>query len=345
MKTKLQSFKSELSSTDASIFTAQETHYKKKGTLKLPEFEIFESIRSKPKGGTIIGIHKALNPMLINVYEKDFELLVVEFEVAKRQIRIISGYGPQETWSESDRLPFFLALEAEINKAEMENKSVIIQMDANSKLGAQLIKDDPHDQTPNGKLLHGIIERHGLVLVNGLQDKCEGAITRRRVTKNSVEESIIDFVIVSPDLEQELKSLVVDESRKHVLTKITNTKKGIRKQESDHNVLISKFQFSWSKNIKRARIEMFNLKNRDCQVTCKENTSNTDILSSIFEKNSDINICTKKFLKRLNGCIQESFRKVRIGQNKNNDEVDDLFDKRRLLKNKSDDESREELKK
>ena len=50
-------------------------------------------------------------------------------------------------------------------------------------------------------------------------------------------------------------------------------------------------------------------------------------------------------MKRLNGCIQDSFRKVRIGQNKNNDEVDDLFNKRRLLKNKSDDESIEELKK
>ena len=121
LKSKQHSFKSELNSVDASIFTVQETHFKKKGTFKMNEFEIFEAIRTKEKGGTMVGIHKALNPVLINEYEKEFELLIVEFEIAKRQIRVISGYGPQENWPESDRLPFFLALEAEINKAEMED--------------------------------------------------------------------------------------------------------------------------------------------------------------------------------------------------------------------------------
>ena len=94
--------------------------------------------------------------------------LVVDIEVSNRQIRIISGYGPQENWTESDRLPFFLALEAEVVKAEMEDKSVLIQMDANSKLGPEVIKSDPHPQSPNGRLLHGLLERHGLVVVNGI---------------------------------------------------------------------------------------------------------------------------------------------------------------------------------
>ena len=89
----------------------------------------------------MIGIHKALNPILIKEYDEDFELLVVEFEEARRGIRIISGYGPQENWSETDRLPFFWALEAEIVKAELENKAVIIEMDANSKLGPEMIKN------------------------------------------------------------------------------------------------------------------------------------------------------------------------------------------------------------
>ena len=124
-------------------------------------------------------------------------------------------------------------------------------MDANSKIGANIIKDDPHVQTANGKLLNGIIERHGLLLLNGLKDVCEGAITRKRVIKNGVEESIIDFVIISPGLEKDIKSLKIDEDRKHVLTKITKTKKGVKKQESDHNVLISKFKFCWSKNVKK----------------------------------------------------------------------------------------------
>ena len=141
LKNKMQSFKNEIEHTNAAIFTIQETHAKKKGTIKVEQFEIFEAIREKQKGGTLIGIHKSLNPMLIKEYSSEFELLIVEIEIARRKIRIISGYGPQETWSEQDRLPFFLALEDEINKAEMENKEVFIQADFNSKLGPEIIRD------------------------------------------------------------------------------------------------------------------------------------------------------------------------------------------------------------
>ena len=110
LKNKLQSFKNELNHTSAGIFTVQETHFKKKGTLKIQGFEIFEAIRDKQKGGTMIGVHKSLNPMLVKEYSSDFELLVVEINIAQKNIRIVSGYGPQETWGEQDRLPFFLRL-------------------------------------------------------------------------------------------------------------------------------------------------------------------------------------------------------------------------------------------
>ena len=44
-------------------------------------------------------------------------------------------------------------------------------MDANSKLGPNHIQGDPHEISKNGKLLEGIIERHGLCVVNGLVQK------------------------------------------------------------------------------------------------------------------------------------------------------------------------------
>ena len=51
----------------------------------------------------MIGAHIALNPVLIQEYSGEFELLVVEIRVANTEIRLISGYGPQENWPESDR--------------------------------------------------------------------------------------------------------------------------------------------------------------------------------------------------------------------------------------------------
>ena len=70
-------------------------------------------------------------------------------------------------------------------------------MDSNSKLGPEYISHDPHQQSLNGKLLAGILERHGLVVANGLMEKCVGSITRRRKTVNSTEESIIDHILLA----------------------------------------------------------------------------------------------------------------------------------------------------
>ena len=129
-------------------------------------------------------------------------------------------------------------------------------MDANSKLGPELIPSDPHARTPNGQIIADIMVRHGLTVVNGMEDKCDGTVTRRRVTKDGTEESAIDLVIVSDDLESVVDSLLIDENRKYVLTKIVKTKRGITKQESDHNVLLSKLKFNWNRKRKINRMEM-----------------------------------------------------------------------------------------
>ena len=129
----------------------------------MENFEVFEAIRKKAKGGTIIGAHKALEPVLIQEYSNEFELLVVEVKVSNREIRIMSGYGPQESWPENERMPFFLALEQEIIKAELAGKSILIEMDANSKLGPELIPGDKHAQSVTEKLLQILFR--GMVLL------------------------------------------------------------------------------------------------------------------------------------------------------------------------------------
>ena len=165
---KLSSLNAEVRATNANIITLQETHYKQKGKIKLDKhFVVFEAIRSKKGGGTAIAIHEDLKPKLIQEYSEEFELLVVEIKTAEEPIRIVSGYGPQENWEEEKRRPFFLALETEIEKSELAGVSVIIELDANSKLGKHYIANDPHDMSPNGVLLSAIIERHNLIVGNG----------------------------------------------------------------------------------------------------------------------------------------------------------------------------------
>ena len=342
LKNKLPSLKTEIINSKLAIFTIQETHFRKKGSLKIEEFEIFESIRKKPGGGTVIGAHKALNPVLIEVYEEDFELIVVEVKVAKKEIRIITGYGPQESWPECERTPFFQALEKEIIKAEINGKSMYIGMDSNSKLGPTFISQDPQEQSPNGKILAGIIQRHGLVVANGLGNKCKGLITRRRKTINSVEESIIDHVLVSEDLEEQLDSVEIDEEKHHSLTKIVKAKDGIKIKASDHNPILTKIKIKWNRKLVKPRFEIFNFKNKEGQDKFKMMTSTTTEFTDIFNNEDDINLCTRKFLRCLNRYIRKCFNKIRI-TNRHNKVIEELFEKRKSLKNKKDDKSKHEL--
>ena len=92
------SLKAQVNLTKANVVTLQETHARRKGRIQIPEIVVFEAIRKAKGGGTHIASHKSLNPRLVESYEEEFKLLVVEIEVKDRTIRVISGYGPQENW-------------------------------------------------------------------------------------------------------------------------------------------------------------------------------------------------------------------------------------------------------
>jgi hypothetical protein len=341
VKGKVDSLVMEVQATEATIVTVQETHSTRKGKIQIEGFVVFEAIRKKKGGGTMCAIHKDLNPKLIEEYNDNFELLVVEVEVNNKYIRILTGYGPQENWEENLRLPFFLALEEEIVKAEMAGKSVIIELDANSKLGPQLIPGDPHNITPNGRLLAAVIERQNLFIVNG-STKCSGLITRIRKTKTNVEKSVIDIVLISSDLIETLVGLEIDETRKHVLTRMRKTKNGYSKKESDHNVLVTKFKSEFQCHNNKEKIEVFNLKNKICQMKFKQYTSNTNMLSSVLDSEEDIDTLTKRLLKKINGCIALNFKKVRICKKKEIDK-EKMYNKMRELKKHNDPKSKNEL--
>ena len=284
----------------------------------------------------MIGAHKALKPILINEYNEQFELIVVEVKVANTDIRIISGYGPQETWIDDERLPFFQALEEEIVKAELAGKSLIIEADFNSKLGPEFIPNDPHQQSEkNGKLLANIIRRQKLTVANG-HVKCEGVITRKRVTTERTEESAISFVLLSEDLVDKIESVKIDEKREHVLTRITETKDGNVIKESDHNVIETNLNLPWNKEHKEEKNNLFNLKNEECQKLFKVETTNTNSLSKPFEDEEDLDVATNKFFRRLDKFLHKCFRKIGTKKEKINEKHEQMYNLWKTLRNKTD---------
>ena len=155
-------------------------------------------------------------------------------------------------------------------------------------------------------------------MANGLREKCQGTITRERTTKGeNIERSTLDFVLVSQDLENYIKKVVVDENRVNILTKVTQNKHGTKTvSKDDHNIIEPNLNVNWNKSLTKDRVEMYNIKNKQCQEKFKEYTNNTD-MAKIFESPKDLIILTKKFLKRINGCISKCLTKNRNTKNGN----------------------------
>ena len=69
---------------------------------------------------------------------------------------------------------------------------------------------------------------------------CQGAVTRHRVTKEKVEQSILDYMLTCDKLGLFLEEMLIDDKRNFSLTKYTTTK-GVKKiVQSDHNIMYGK---------------------------------------------------------------------------------------------------------
>ena len=265
LKAKLNSLRAAIAFFETpSCITIQESKLRQANLVKLDGYVIFEKNREGLGGGLLTAVVRDLEPVLISDGGEENEILVVQANVGKHKIRIINAYGPQEDEAEKS-LSFWQQLEAETISADDENCLTLIQLDANAKVGPEIIQNDPNFQSNNGVLLLEMIKRQNLFLLNA-SDLCQGKITRHRVTKNSIEMSIIDYVIVCEFLYRKLIKMTIDEERIHTLTKFASTRGVICKSESDHNPLFCQFSIPYTHGVGREeRRTIFNLKNSVCQ--------------------------------------------------------------------------------
>ena len=193
LKNKISSLEFNISVFRPSIITIQETKAKQRSQFKLRGYETFEKIREGclGGGGLLTAIDENLNPFEVpSDISDDTEVLIVQFSLGSDVVRVINAYGPQEDDGFNTITQFWLRVEKEIALAKDLNCKVIVQLDANAKLGADLISGDPHPQSPNGSIMWEMILRHGLVVAN-TSPKCMGVITRQKQTQSGLEKSVL----------------------------------------------------------------------------------------------------------------------------------------------------------
>jgi hypothetical protein len=117
----------------------------------------------------------------------------------------------QENAKIEDKIFVYSRLDQEVKNAQMFECFVCIEMDANAKVGWDIIEGDPHPTSQNGELLLDFVRRNNLVICNA-SDLCEGKITRKRVMINGTEESIIDYIIVCHEMFMFFMPMKIDEN-------------------------------------------------------------------------------------------------------------------------------------
>lgn len=138
------------------------------------------------------------------VSSPDTEILVIQTKVGSEDIRIINAYGPQEDDNIQDILKFWQDMDKEIISAKEQNCKIVIQCDANAKLGKDIISADPNNISGNGKILLELVNRHNLCILN-TEKQCKGGITRHRNTIRGLEISVLDYIIVCQEMKTYFK--------------------------------------------------------------------------------------------------------------------------------------------
>ena len=321
----------------------QETKLYNQGKVKLPDFIIFEKLRKYAGGGGLMtAVHENLNPILIEEDDEETEILIVDIKYKNISIRTINCYGPQEyvrkkanndaeneeNKTKEENRKFFLKLQTEIQNAKNTDNLICIQMDANSKFGKEIIKEDPCEKiSENGKLLYEMINSENLVLVNST-DKCEGTITRYRKTRKTTEKSVLDYFIICRRLFEMLKKMKIDEERSLVLTKYSTRKGEKVLVESDHNPMWCIFELEWSTFIKSEKVTIFNYRDKESQEAFKEYNDKNEKLISYVKESKDIVSGGRKWFGELKDSINKSFKKIRISKERKDKALLHLLDQK-----------------
>ena len=271
---KLRSFEKLLEDENPTVFCLQETKIRKSNqiTQSCRNYTLYELHRKNSNGGGLcIGIQKDLKSVWISQGDDEVECLAVEIWADDFPVRIVTGYGPQLNDSEERKQKFWEYIEKEADNADKAGAGFILQMDSNSHLGKEIIKEDVNEQNANGRLFASFLERMPqLTLINSLP-LCEGIITRMRKTIRGVEMSILDVFVTCDKILPYIKKMKIDERRENTLTNFGIFKTAGRVIETDHNPVYLEVNLEFS-SIKPERIEVFQFKNKASQIEFKRLT-------------------------------------------------------------------------
>ena len=235
-------------------------------------------------------------------------IMSVQITGTNQVIRLILAYGSQENASKNENDKFYEDLNIEVERAKLCGEQILIVGDLNAKLGHPIIKNDVYDISMNGQLVKEVIDEHGMSVAKSL-NKCTGTWTRTRNFKNKFEKSVIDYVIMSRELEENLINMYIDEEKEFCPYSARKTKKGKKITHSNHNALILNFELIMNRRgeVKQTTKPVLKF-TKEGMKKFSSLTENNEVLCNIWQKDlgfqKKYKLWTKEFEKAPYKCFE-----------------------------------------
>ena len=228
LKGKIKSLEFLLQTEKIAIALITETMLKKGETILIKGYRWADKSRTNNRGGGVgilVSEKIAQNTTEDNTCDEheSLESKWIQIESKPKNLAIGFFYGPQENENISKAKEIFTALNNQIAHKAETNK-IIIAGDFNAKITINN-EECKQSESRNGKLLQNIIEDNNLIVANL---KADAGIWTRVNRKNNKKKSVIDYILTTPYVANNIQTLIVDEEG-HLRIK--------GKNETDHNTI------------------------------------------------------------------------------------------------------------
>ena len=214
----------------ANVVSLNET---KQRPQKLKGFGAWYSKERKDRegGGVAIAVDEELQPKTTektdHIDDSTLEVQWVEIEKTPRDLIFVGTYyGKQEKKCRNTVESEFLELGTQINRLKQKGE-IILSGDFNAKLKVERNNTIVQQESENGEFLQKLIDDNNLVPIN-LKDK-KGLWTREDRKHPEKQKSIIDYILLSQNLAENVTDIIVDEVGTYRIKGRTH---------SDHNSLL-----------------------------------------------------------------------------------------------------------
>ena len=241
---KITSLISAAQATNAHIIGLAETKVGKTHPI-IQGYEWINKPRKNRSGGGVALLIREdiyhLTKKVEDLEDYDQEIVWIQIENARAKTFIGVYYGPQEKCSNEEAERQYTQITAQINKLKPKGQ-VILMGDFNAKLE---IRNEyvTQAQSRNGLHMQKMIDDTETIPITLKAHK--GAWTRSRKRLDTMERSVIDYVIMTKQISDLTKMVYIDEAGLHKL-------KG--KEETDHNTITVEVELPTATKLTKAKI-------------------------------------------------------------------------------------------